>query len=83
MGKKKKKTVARRKTTKTPPPPPISTGPSFSVDAVVFMGALLYNVRKAIEREAIERSEVKKNIPLKTVEDVARSLNLTSFMEKV
>lgn len=39
-------------------------GPSFSIDAVVCLGATLYNVREAVQKTAIKRAKGKHPVPL-------------------
>lgn len=82
MAKKRKARKVTQVTTKITPVAPQSTGPSFSLEAIDFLTVLTYDIRKAIQDEAIEKSKEKKNIPRSTVEDVAKQLNLSSFMEK-
>ena len=71
---------AKRTTKKIKAPPLPKREPqrfSFSVDAVDYISAVLYNLRQAIESKAVEESgDNTKNIPLSVVKGAVKSLGL-------
>lgn len=62
---------------------PPSNGPSFSLEAVMFLASLTYHIRESIQNEAIDTSENKKNIPRSTVESIAKKLKLGAFIAEM
>ena len=79
----KRKTT--RRSTKKPPTPKFDKqeGPTFSMDAVVLMGAMGYNIREAIQDLAIEKANGKNPVPVSSVVSAIKSLRLTKYMEDI